>query len=152
MVRCRKSGSVAGPIAARILEQCLAMDQGNYKPELAFLAPARNANPFAVIESLPEYKDAQKITVNVEEESASAREPSAANVDLHGGKARPDIRAAADARGKVRGSTKGPNATVAPTPPPAAPRRGFFENIFGRKPAPPAPKPQPGPATKPFNR
>ena len=146
-------GSVAGPIAARILEQCLAMDQGNYKPELTFLTPARNPNPFAVIETLPDYKDAQKVTVNAEEESASAREPSTANVDLKGGKAKPDIRAAADDRGKVRGSTKGPNAVAAPTPPPPAQKRGLFDSIFGRKPAPPPPpKPPPGPATKPFNR
>ncbi len=146
-------GSVAGPIAARILEQCLAMDQGTYKPELAFLTPARNPNPFAVIETLPDYKDAQKITLNVEEESASAREPSAANVDLRGGKAKPDIRVAADKRGTVKGKTKGPDATMSvPTLPPAAQKRGILDSIFGRKPAPPPPKTQPGPALKPFNR
>ena len=143
-------GGVAAPIAAHILEQCLAMDQGTYKPELAFLAPARNPNPFAMIEALPDYKDAQKVTVNVEEDSAGAHELSTAKVDLKSGTAKPDIRASADARGKVKGAIKNaPPGTTAPPPPPVQ-KRGLFDSIFGRKPAPPPPKTQPGPPLKPF--
>ena len=144
-------GSVAAPIATRILEQCLAMDQGTYKPDLAFLAPSRHANPFAVIETLPDYKDAQKVTVNVEEDSAGAREPSTANVDLKSGTAKPDIRVAADARGKVKGTTKNkPQGASAPPPPPPAQKRGLLESIFGRKPAPPPQNSKPGAPLKPF--
>jgi penicillin-binding protein 2 len=42
-------GSVAAPIAARILEQTLAMDKGDYMPLLVPLPPARLDNPFQLI-------------------------------------------------------------------------------------------------------
>ena len=42
-------GSVAAPIAARILEQTLAMEKGDYQPPLAPLPPARHDNPFQMI-------------------------------------------------------------------------------------------------------
>ena len=144
-------GGVAAPVAARILEQCLAMDQGTYKPELVSLAPAHSDHPFALIEALPDYKDGLKVTVNAEEDSAGAHEPSTANVDLKsGGKAKPDIRVAADKKGTVKGKSKGPDATIAaPTPPPPAQKRGLFDSIFGRKSEPP-PKTQSGPPLKPF--
>ena len=50
-------GSVAGPVAAHILEQALAMDQGSYKVQLASLKPANNPHPFDAIDALPDYKD-----------------------------------------------------------------------------------------------
>ncbi|MCE9608748.1 MAG: penicillin-binding protein 2 [Chthoniobacter sp.] len=126
----RHGGTVAGPIAARIMEQCLAMDQGTFKPEIAALTPARNANPFAPIETLPPYKDTQKIVVNSEEEDADKRAPDpmatkAAKTDLKVGTARPDIRVKSDARGKVRGKT-----FSAPPPPPPRPK-GLLEKFFG---------------------
>ncbi len=34
-------GSVAAPIATRILQRTLAMDEGNFDPQLAWLAPAQ---------------------------------------------------------------------------------------------------------------
>ncbi len=142
-------GGVAAPVAAHILEQCLAMDQGTYKPDLVRLTPARNPNPFATIEALPDYKDTQKVTVNVEEDSASSHEPSTASVDLKTGKAKPDIRASADERGKVKGTTKNTTPGSAAPPPPPEQKRGLFDTIFGRKPAP-SPKTQPGPPLRPF--
>ena len=45
-------GSVAAPIAARIMEETLAMDRGEYQPVLAALSPARHRDPFRMIESL----------------------------------------------------------------------------------------------------
>src|SRR5207302_2198332 len=42
----KHGGSVAGPMAARILDQCLALDQGVYKVELTALKPAHNDHPF----------------------------------------------------------------------------------------------------------
>ncbi len=149
-------GGVAAPIAARILEQCLAMDQGTYKPDLAFLTPARNPNPFAVIEALPDYKDALKVTVASEDEGTAPKTTTttdSASIDLKSGKAKPDIRVSADTRGKVKGSTKNkpPSDTSASPPPPPEQKRGLFDSIFGRKPAPP-PKTQSGPPLKPFNR
>jgi penicillin-binding protein 2 len=123
-------GSVAAPIAAHILEQALAMDQGNYKVEVAALAPARKKNPFEGIETLADYKGGN-VTINPEEESADAREPSDAKVDMKSGDARPDIRAAADARGKVAQKLQ------KPLPPPPADKRNFFQRFFGVQSAPP---------------
>jgi penicillin-binding protein 2 len=122
-------GSVAAPIAARILEQALAMDQGNFKVEVAALTPAHNPHPFAGIESL-EYKGGA-VTLNPEEESADAREPSDAKVDMRGSEARPDIRAAADARGRVGQKPQ------RPLPAPPVEKRNFFQKFFGIKPAAP---------------
>ena len=45
------------PIATRILERTLAMDQGKFEPQLAWLAPAHKANPFDMIQAV-NYKDA----------------------------------------------------------------------------------------------
>jgi penicillin-binding protein 2 len=123
-------GSVAAPIAAHILEQALAMDQGNLKVEVASLAPARKKNPFEGIETLADYKGGA-VTLNPEEESADAHDPSDAKVDMKSGDARPDIRAAADARGKVAQKPPKPQATAAADP------RNFFQRLFGVKPAPP---------------
>src|SRR6202022_3347302 len=38
-------GSVAGPIATRILELTLAMDEGDFDMQVAWLPPAHKANP-----------------------------------------------------------------------------------------------------------
>ncbi|HYR58508.1 MAG TPA: hypothetical protein VEO95_07765, partial [Chthoniobacteraceae bacterium] len=129
-------GSVAAPVAAHILEQVLAMEQGTYKVELASLAPARNPHPFVGIEQLPEYPGAGKFAIGAEaapEESADAREPSDAKVDMRAGGAAPDIRVAADARGKVG---KGRQVFAAPPEQP----RNFFQRLFGAKPAPAPPR------------
>ncbi|MEA3210882.1 MAG: penicillin-binding protein 2 [Chthoniobacter sp.] len=132
-------GSVAAPIAAHILEQLLAMDQGSLKVEVASLTPARNKNPFAGIEALTPYKDSAAITLTSEEDSAEEREPSDAKVEMERGTARPDIRAAADARGRVL--QKAPK----PPPPTVVDKRNIFQRFFGIRPAAPAPKPAPAP-------
>ncbi|MES2571421.1 MAG: penicillin-binding protein 2, partial [Verrucomicrobiota bacterium] len=56
-------GSVAAPIAAHILERCLAMDQGSYKVALQPLNPARGAKPFQAIEALS-FKEGRKVMLN----------------------------------------------------------------------------------------
>jgi penicillin-binding protein 2 len=45
-------GSVAAPIAARILEETFAMENGTYTPALVAVPPARHPAPFQMIESL----------------------------------------------------------------------------------------------------
>ena len=45
-------GSVAAPIAAKILEETLAMDRGAYQPLIAALPPARHRDPFRMIEAV----------------------------------------------------------------------------------------------------
>ena len=127
-------GTVAGPIATHIMEQILAMEQGSYKVEVAALTPARNPRPFTSIEALSEYKTGNVSLVAVEEESAAAREPSDAKVDMRSGAARPDIRAAADARGRVSQKMQ------RPPPPPPSEKRNIFQRFFGAKPAPAPPR------------
>jgi hypothetical protein len=136
-------GGVAAPIAARILEQCLAMDQGSLAIEVASFAPARNPNPFTVIEALPDYNNANAIRLAVEEETAGEKE-SNAKIDMGPASARPDIRPSADPAGKV------PPRTGAPKP--KSDRRNFFEKVFGlgRKPAGPAPAPDKRTPLSPF--
>src|SRR5262249_48149148 len=45
-------GSVACPIAARIMERSLAMDEGKFEAQVAWLAPAWKANPFQMIKEV----------------------------------------------------------------------------------------------------
>ena len=49
-------GSVAAPIATRILERTLAMEAGKFEPQLAWVAPASKPNPFAMIKAI-KFKD-----------------------------------------------------------------------------------------------
>ena len=137
-------GSVAAPIAAHILEQCIAMDQGSLNVEVAHLAPARNPNAFTVIETLTDYKNAAPVTLTAEEESAGDKE--AGKIEMGRGGARPDIRPEADQRGSV---SKGRTA-VAPGPPPQE-KSSFFQRFFGIKPKD-APPSNDRPPTKPFRQ
>ena len=137
-------GSVAGPIAQHILEQALAMDQGTYKVEVARLEPAHNPHPFAGIEALSEYKTGNVQLASSDEDSADSREPSDAKLDMGGTRARPDIRAGADARGRVTQKPQRPVFT------PSTPTKSnFFQRIFGIKPAAP---PRAVPTGPPRNR
>ena len=58
--------SVAAPIATRILERTLAMDEGKFDPQVAWLAPAHHPNPFAMIEAV-NFKD-RSTNVGTDEE------------------------------------------------------------------------------------
>jgi penicillin-binding protein 2 len=133
-------GSVAGPVAAHILEQVISMDQGNYNVELTSLAPAHNPNPFNKIEALIDYKDAKNITINNEEEGADTHDPGA-KVEMGGNGASPDIRAEADARGKVQ------KGKMAATPKPVD-NRSFLQKFFGVKSSAPNPPRPAGPPSR----
>ena len=45
-------GEVAGPIADRILERSLALDEGKFDMQVAWLQPAHHANPLQLIKSV----------------------------------------------------------------------------------------------------
>ena len=49
-------GTIAGPIADRILERTLAMDAGKFEPQLAWIAPAHKDDPFKLVAAVS-YKD-----------------------------------------------------------------------------------------------
>jgi penicillin-binding protein 2 len=129
-------GSVAAPIATRILERSLAMEQGTFDPKLAFLAPARKPNAFAMIAAV-EFKDSSPKLAGGDEENLDG----STNTDLANTSADPLVEPEADAAGKVAGK-KVVRAIPVATPPPR--KLNFFERLFGVRPKPaPAPAPPP---------
>ena len=112
-------GSVAGPIAARILEQTLAMDQGSYTPELVTLTPAHNDHPYQMIASL-DYKEGSGAKLAEEKEESASSKPPAEKLQMESGRGEPDIKPEADDQGRVERAQ------------PAKPqnRRNIFERFF----------------------
>ncbi|MGZ5003779.1 MAG: penicillin-binding transpeptidase domain-containing protein, partial [Chthoniobacterales bacterium] len=133
-------GSVAAPIATRILQRTLAMDEGNFDPHLAWLPPADKPNPFQMIEAV-NFKDSGPDVKNDDEENLDS---SNASVQMSSSNAEPDVEPEADKRGTVIPRAQRANAKIAPAPtPPQKPN--FFQRLFGARPAPqPAPTPQRG--------
>lgn len=133
-------GGVAAPIAQYILEHTVAMEQGNYNVELTKLEPARGKDPFGKIEALTDYKNAENLQITPEaEEGADTHGSSSSRVQMGGGNAHPDIRAEADARGRVQGQSR-----PAPTPKPTE-KPNFLQRFFGIKPSAPNPPRPSGP-------
>jgi penicillin-binding protein 2 len=137
-------GSVAAPIATRILERSLAMDAGNFQPQLAWVAPAHHPNPFASIKDVT-FKDAEQSVGNDEEDSDDSQ---ATDTQMASGDGEPEVEQEADAQGKVSATArkaKAARAVPVPTPPPQ--KRGFFQRLFGGH-----RNPTPAPATPPPRR
>ncbi len=133
-------GSVAAPIATRILERALAVDEGKFDPQLAWLAPANKANAFQMIEAV-DFKDAGPNVPGGDEENLDA---SDAIVQMSANSAEPDVEPEADARGKVvQRAPRLVRAQPAMLPPQAVAKPNFFQRIFGARPAPQAPPQQP---------
>src|SRR2546421_2132092 len=130
-------GSVAGPIATRILERTLAMDEGNFDLQVAWLAPAHKSNPFQII------KDVSYAGGNLggdDQEDADASQNATAQ--MASSDAAPDVEPEADSQGQVRRRGAAPVARAVPAAPQAP--RNFFQRLFGMHPRPaPVPAPQP---------
>lgn len=124
-------GSVAGPIADRILQRSLALGEGKFDMQVAWLAPAHKANPFQMIKDVT-YHDAEGNLGGEDEENADASQT--ATGQMASSDAAPDVEPEADSQGQVRrrGSAPVARAVAAPQP------RNFFERLFGirRQPAP----------------
>jgi penicillin-binding protein 2 len=132
-------GSVAGPIATRILERALAQDEGKFDMRVAWLAPAHKANPFQMIKDVT-YHDAGGNLGGEDEENAD--ESQNATAQMASSDAAPDVEPEADSQGKVRRRGSAPVARALPAAPPAP--RNFFQRLFGGHPRPaPAPAPPP---------
>jgi penicillin-binding protein 2 len=130
-------GSVAGPIATRILERTLAMDKGEFDMQVAWLAPAHKSNPFQMI------KDVNYAGGNLggnDEEDADASQN--ADAQMASSDAAPDVEPEADSEGSVRRRAAPRVARAVPVAAPAP--RNFLQRLFGirRQPAP-APTPPP---------
>jgi len=132
-------GEVAGPIADRILERALALDEGKFDMQVAWLAPAHHANPLQLIKSVA-YNDKGGNLGGEDEESAD--ESQNATAQMARSDAAPDVEPEADSQGQVRRRGAAPVARAVPAVAPQP--RNFFERLFGirRQPAPP-PAPQP---------
>jgi hypothetical protein len=134
-------GSVAGPIADRILDRTLAMDAGKVEPQLAWIAPAHHPDPFKLVAAVS-YKDNVPETKDTDEEGANGK-PAADSTQMAQPGDAPDVQPEADARGRVENVPRArpvmrarPVATPAPQH-----RRNFFErmfNIHSNRPAPTA--------------
>lgn len=133
-------GEVAGPIADRILERSLAMEEGKFNMQVAWLTPAHHANPLQLIKSVS-YNDKGGNLASEDEEDAPASETGTAQ--MASSDASPDVEPEADSQGKVRRKPGPPVARAIPAAPP--PARNFFQRIFGmhprQAPAPPPPPP-----------
>jgi penicillin-binding protein 2 len=135
-------GSVAGPVATRILERSLALDEGKFDMQVAWLAPARKANAFQMIKDVS-YRDSSLNLGGDDEENADASQ--SANVQMAGAGGAPDVEPEADSQGQVRRRGAVPVARAVPV---ATPRpRNFFERIFGAR-RQPTPPPQPPPTRR----
>ena len=132
-------GEVAGPIATRILERTLAQDEGKFDMQVAWLAPAHKANPLQLIKAVT-YHDTGGNLGSDDEENAS--DSQTATAQMASSDASPDVEPEADSAGKVR-RRGAPVQRALPVAAPA-PRRNFFQRLFGIRPQPaPAPAPQP---------
>jgi penicillin-binding protein 2 len=135
MVQGAKSGGgVSSPIAQKIMEECLALEKG-YDPGLQPMTPAIGS--FRPIEMVDFKASAvpSAISGQLDDQETADHADAPIKVETAPDRARPDIRAAADARGRV---PKGQRP-----PPPPVEKRNFFQKFFGIKPAPPRAVPVP---------
>ena len=137
-------GEVAAPIATRILERALAMDEGKFDMQVAWLAPAHHPNPFQQVKAVT-FKDSNVAVAGDDEEEAS--DASSADVQMASGGGAPDVEQEADAQGQVTKRQRAPRAQPVNVQPVRQP--SFFERLFGTKPKT-APAPPPPPARRRF--
>jgi penicillin-binding protein 2 len=132
-------GSVAAPIATRILERTLAMDAGTFTPQVAWLTAAHHPNAFAMIKEVS-FKDAEAGVSGDEE--GDTDDTANADTQLAAAGDQPDVEPEADVRGQV---TARRAIRVAQPMAPGQPERrpNFFQRLFGARRAPAAPTPPP---------
>ena len=116
----KSGGGVSAPIAAKILEETLDIESGK-DPQLAKLEPAKGN--FKFVESIDFGRDVPAATAHAEDNETSERGAAATVATSQENKpsARPNVRADADDRGRVKNKENKPNAL-----------QRFF-NFFGGK-------------------
>ncbi len=142
-------GEVAGPIADRILERSLALDEGKFDMPVAWLQPAHHANPLQLIKSVAFHDKGGNLGGEDEE---GADDSQNATAEMASSDASPDVEPEADAQGRVsqRPARVARAVPVAQAQPPRKPN--FFERLFGVKRPPPQPTPPPRPVRRPGTR
>ncbi len=137
-------GSVAGPIADRIMERAIGLEDGKFDMQVAWLPPAHKQNPFLMIKDVT-YKDSGPNVAASDDEDA---DDSNAAAQMAGSGGAPDVEPEADAQGTVA-KVRAPRAQ--PVAPPPVRKPNFFERLFGAK-RPPAPPPTPPPVRRRFSQ
>ena len=138
-------GSVAGPIAARIMERTIGLEDGSFDMPVAWLEAAHKPDPFQSIKSVS-FHDSGPNAEGTDEEGGG--DSQTADVQLASAGAAPDVEPEADQQGQVKNRQRLPRAQPVATPPQRRPN--FFERLFGaRRPAGPTPTP---PARRPRSR
>jgi hypothetical protein len=131
-------GEVAGPIADRILERSLALDEGKFDMQVAWLQPAHHANPLQLIKAVSFHDKGGNLGSDDEE---TADQSQTGTAQMASSDASPDVEPEADSQGKVR--RRGPAVARAGVPAAAPAPRNFFQKLFGihprQAPAPPPP-------------
>src|SRR5260370_23494816 len=121
-----QGGSVACPIAARIMERSLAMDEGKFEAQVAWLPPARKANPFQMIKEVS-FRDSGIDSGNGDEENADTSQGS--DVQMAGAGGDSDVETAAQSRGQRPRRAAASSAPAMPRAAPPAPRH-LFQPLF----------------------
>lgn len=114
-------GSVAAPIAGRILQETLAMDEGSYEPVLAVLPPAQHPDPFRMIESV----SLGDTSAQVASRDDTAKKSTVATSTPGN---RPRKSSTASAQGRSPSIPKSFGAQ--PSPLPTQAHRNFFQWLF----------------------
>jgi penicillin-binding protein 2 len=132
-------GSIAAPIADRILERTVALEEGKFDMQVAWLAPAHKPNPFNLIKEVSFHDEGGNLGGEDEETASDSQN---ATVQMANSDASPDVEPDADSAGKVR-RRAGAAPRAIPVAAPPAPPRNFFQRLFGvrQRPAPPPPPP-----------
>jgi penicillin-binding protein 2 len=137
----KSGGGVSAPIVQKILEESLALEKG-YEVTLAALEPAIGSfTPIEMVDfkqsAVPANIAGQLTDDDQERSDHTDAPPEPTKKKSKQVAARPDIRAGADARGRV--------SKAQAVARPAAEKRGFFQRFFGGGSSPPKPAPQPRP-------
>ena len=134
-------GSVAAPIATRILERTLAMDEGKFDAQVAWLTPAHKDNPFQMVKEIS-FQDSGSKATSADEETLNAQNGDA-QMAVAG--ANPDVEPEADAQGQV--VRRGAIPRAQPAGASQSRRPNFFERLFENvhRRQPPIRRPRAGP-------
>lgn len=138
-------GGVAGPIADRIMERTIAMEDGKFDMQVAWLAPAHKQNPFQMIKDVS-YKDSGPNVAASDDENAD--DSSNADAQMAGSGGAPDVEPEADDQGRVASKARAPRAQPVMAP---ARKPNFFERLFGAK-RQQTPPPTPPPVRRRFSQ
>jgi penicillin-binding protein 2 len=125
----KAGGAVPAPIAARILEESIALEQG-FDPQMAWLEPAKGS--FAFIQQV-DFKSGVPAQYAVDLETADHTDEPDRNLaqERRQTGATPDIQPDADERGRV-GSAKASKGRQR-SPEAERDRRNIFQRFFGTK-------------------